>query len=494
MNTMQAVLQEVKKAVSGKDEVLLWILTAILAKGHILLEDIPGVGKTTLAREFAEREYRSFIFIFIDFFTAPDVVRGYFEDYRDDMQRLLSYLSAYYDTDLHERDSLVVFDEVQFFPLARGLLKYLVEDGRYDFLETGSLLSIRRNVEGIVIPSEEERVALDPMDFEEFLWAMGEGGTARLLRAHYDGLSAPDQGLHRRAMRLWRECLLVGGMPKAVDAYVSQRSFEAADFEKRAILDLYRSDVSRLTRGYEAKVSALFDRIPGQLSKHEKKFTLASVGKRARMRSYKDAFYWLQDARVANLCFRADDPSVGLALSKERASLKCYMADTGLLVTHAFSDAGRVSERTYRSLLIDDIGVNEGMLVENAVAQTLVAKGDRLFFYSQSGLEEGGGAHGDRLPRDAPLPGRRPQAEGLPDRGEVAQTVRHHVPRPVQGEVRQAGWRRVRAASQAPLGEREQEVRPALHGTPGLGLRWRACTSFVLFKRGYRAARFLRAT
>lgn len=353
----------------------------------LLLEGARRVGKTTLAREFAEREYRSSIFI--DFFTAPDVVRGYFEDYRDDVSRLLFYLSAYYDTDLHERDSLVVFDEVQCFPLARGLLKYLVEDGRYDYLETGSLLSIRHNVEGIVVPSEEERVALDPMDFEEFLWAVGEGGTSRLLRAHCDELRAPDQGLHRRAMRLWREWLLVGGMPKAVDAYVSQRSFEAADFEKRAILDLYRSDVSRFARGYEAKVSALFDEIPGQLSKHEKKFTLASVGRGARMRSYEEAFYWLQDARVANLCFRADDPSVGLALSKERASLKCYMADTGLLVTHAFSDAGRVPERTYRSLLVDDIGVNEGMLVENAVAQTLVAKGDRLFFYSQSGLEEG---------------------------------------------------------------------------------------------------------
>lgn len=353
----------------------------------LLLEGARRVGKTTLVREFAEKEYRSFIFI--DFFAAPEVVRSYFEDYRDNVSRLLFYLSAYYDTDLYERDSLVVFDEVQCFPLARGLLKYLVEDGRYDYLETGSLLSIRQNVDGIVIPSEEERITLNPMDFEEFLWAVGEGGTARLLRAHYDEFKALDQGLHRRAMRLWREWLLVGGMPKAVDVYATQRSFEAVDFEKRAILDLYRNDVSRFAHGYEAKVSALFDEIPGQLSKHEKKFTLASVGKGARMRSYEEAFYWLQDARVANLCFRADDPSVGLALSKERASIKCYMADTGLLVTHAFSDSGYVTEKMYRSLLVDDIGVNEGMLVENAIAQTLVAKGDRLFFYSQSGLKKG---------------------------------------------------------------------------------------------------------
>ena len=353
----------------------------------LLLEGARRVGKTTLVREFAENEYRSFIFI--DFFTAPTAVKNYFEDYRDDVSSLLFYLSSYYNVDLHERESLIVFDEVQSFPLARGLVKYLVEDGRYDYLETGSLLSIRRNVEDIVIPSEEERVALDPLDFEEFLWAMGEGGLARLLHAHFEAMKALSPDLHRKAMRLWREYLLVGGMPKPVDVYRLERNFERTDAEKRAIIDLYRGDVARFARGYESKVAAVFDEIPGQLSKHEKKFTLSSLSKDARMRSYEESFYWLADARVANVCYRADDPSVGLAMSKERTSLKCYMADTGLLVTHAFSDSGAVNARTYRSLLVDDIGVNEGMLVENAVAQTLRAKGDRLFFYSQSGLEEG---------------------------------------------------------------------------------------------------------
>ena len=353
----------------------------------LLVEGARRVGKTTLVREFASNEYRSSIFI--DFFTAPNAVKSYFEDYRDDVSSLLFYLSAYYDVDLYERESLIVFDEVQCFPSARGLVKYLVADGRYDYVETGSLLSIRRNVEGIVIPSEEERVALDPLDFEEFLWAMGEGGIARLLRAHFEALKEPPADLHRKAMRLWREYLLVGGMPKPVDVYRQGRDFELADAEKRAIIDLYRSDVARFARGYESKVAAVFDEIPGQLAKHEKKFTLSSISKDARMRAYEESFYWLSDARVANVCYRADDPSVGLAMSKERASLKCYMADTGLLVTHAFSDSGAVDARTYRSLLVDDIGVNEGMLVENAVAQTLRAKGDRLFFYSQSGLDEG---------------------------------------------------------------------------------------------------------
>ena len=353
----------------------------------LLVEGARRVGKTTLVREFASNEYRSSIFI--DFFTAPNAVKSYFEDYRDDVPTLLFYLSSYYDVNLYERESLIVFDEVQCFPLARGLVKYLVADGRYDYVETGSLLSIRRNVEGIVIPSEEERLALDPLDFEEFLWAMGEGGIARLLCTHFETLREPPADLHRKAMRLWREYLLVGGMPKPVDVYRQGRDFELADTEKRAIINLYRNDVSRFARGYESKVAAIFDEIPGQLSKHEKKFTLSSISKDARMRAYEESFYWLSDACVANVCYKADDPSVGLAMSKERTSLKCYMADTGLLVTHAFSDSGALDARTYRSLLVDDIGVNEGMLVENAVAQTLRAKGDRLFFYSQSGLDEG---------------------------------------------------------------------------------------------------------
>ena len=250
----------------------------------LLVEGARRVGKTTLVREFASNEYRSSIFI--DFFTAPNAVKSYFEDYRDDVSTLLFYLSSYYDVDLYERESLIVFDEVQYFPLARGLVKYLVADGRYDYIETGSLLSIRRNVEGIVIPSEEEGVALDPLDFEEFLWAMGEGGTARLLRAHFEALKEPPADLHRKAMRLWREYLLVGGMPKPVDVYRQGRDFELADTEKRAIIDLYRNDVARFARGYESKVTAIFDEIPGQLSKHEKKFTLSSISKDARMRSY----------------------------------------------------------------------------------------------------------------------------------------------------------------------------------------------------------------
>lgn len=353
----------------------------------ILLEGARRVGKSTLVEEFGRREYASCLVI--DFFQAPDEVKGYFEDYRTDLDTLFLYLQAYYRVDLVERDSLVVFDEVQMFPLARGLIKYLVADGRYDYIETGSLLSIKQNVEGIVIPSEEEPMSLEPLDFEEFLWAMGERSLANLICAQFERLVPLPDNLHRRASGLLREYMLVGGMPKPLDVYVGQRKFAAADEEKRQILSLYRNDVARFAHGYEFKVVSVLDNIPGQLSKHEKRFMLSSLGKSARMRSYEEAFFWLADARIANLCYASNDPSVGLSLNMEQSSFKCYMADTGLLVTLAFSDGHATDEDVYRSVLRGDIGINEGMLVENVVAQMLRSAGHRLFFYSQSGKREG---------------------------------------------------------------------------------------------------------
>lgn len=353
----------------------------------LLVEGARRVGKSTLVSQFGQNEYRSCLFI--DFFRAPDEVKGYFEDNRDDFDTLFLLLSAYYRVDLYERDTLVVFDEVQAFPLARGLIKYLVEDGRYDYIETGSLLSIRQNVCDIVIPSEEEPLRLDPFDFEEFCWAMDEAQLANLVKQCFNDLKPLPDNLHRKAMRLFREYMLVGGMPKPVSVYVETRSLGQADVEKRRILSLYRNDVARFARGYEFKVVSILDGIPGQLAKHEKKFTLSSLGKNARMREYEEAFFWLADARIANICYAAADPSVGLSLNMEQASLKCYMADTGLLVSLAFSDSSETDDGVYRAVLLDDIGINEGMLVENVVAQMLVASGHRLFFYSQSGKREG---------------------------------------------------------------------------------------------------------
>lgn len=353
----------------------------------LLIEGARRVGKSTLVREFGKNEYASCLFI--DFFQAPQEVKDYFEIYRTDFDTLFLYLSAYYNVDLIPRDTLVVFDEVQMFPLARGLIKYLVEDGRFDYIETGSLLSIKQNVSDIVIPSEERSFQLNPFDFEEFLWAMGEEKLAELIRIQFDVKQPLPDGLHKRAYGLFREYLLVGGMPKPLALYVEQRKFSVADEAKRQIIELYRNDVARFAKGYEFKVVSVFDNIPGQLSKHEKKFTLASLNKNARMRTYEEAFFWLNDACIANLCFACDDPSVGLGLSKDDSSLKCYMADTGLLVTMAFGTGDATNEDAYRIILRGNIGINEGMLTENVVSQMLHANGHKLFFYSQSGKKEG---------------------------------------------------------------------------------------------------------
>ena len=353
----------------------------------LLIEGARRVGKSTLACEFGANEYDTCLVI--DFFQAPQEVRGYFSSLLSDLDTLFLYLSTFYGVELRERRSLVIFDEVQMCPAARGAIKYLVADGRFDYIETGSLLSIRQNVEGIVLPSEEEALQLNPLDFEEFLWAMGQGQLSDLIRSRFGALEPLPDALHRKAAGLLREYMLVGGMPKPVDVYASERRFGPVDAEKRRILALYRNDVARFARGYEFKVASVLDGIPGQLSKHEKKFRLSSLGVNARMRSYEEAFFWLADARIANICYAASDPSVGLSLSMEQTSLKCYMADTGLLVSLAFADDVLTDESVYRNVLRGDIGVNEGMLTENVVAQMLVAGGHKLFFYSQSGKAEG---------------------------------------------------------------------------------------------------------
>ncbi|NMM94127.1 ATP-binding protein [Bifidobacterium oedipodis] len=352
-------------------------------KTALMVEGARRVGKSTLVAQFGKQEYQSCLFI--DFFQATEEVRQYFRDYRTDLDTLFLYLSTYYGVELHERDTLVVFDEVQMFPEARGLIKYLVADGRFDYIETGSLLSIRQNIQDIVIPSEEESMDLNPMDFEEFLWAMGQKQLADLIRHQFETLKPLPDGLHRRAMGLLREYMLVGGMPEPVSIYVEQRKFAPVDASKRRILELYRNDVARFAHGYEFKVASVLDGIPGQLSKHEKRFTLSSLGKSARMRDYEKSFFWLADARIANLCFACADPSVGLSLSMEQTSLKCYMADTGLLVSLAFADGTTTDESVYRAVLRGDIGLNEGMLTENIVAQMLRGNGHKLFFYTQSG-------------------------------------------------------------------------------------------------------------
>lgn len=351
----------------------------------MLVEGARRVGKSTLVEEFGRNEYASCLIV--DFTHAPDDVLGYFRDMRNDLDTFFLYLSAYYGVTLHERDSLIVFDEVQLYPKAREAVKQLVADGRYDFIETGSLVSIRENVRDILIPSEERSLPLDPFDFDEFLWAMGEEPLSRAIADSYEKLRPLPDSLHRKAMRLFREYMLVGGMPQAVETYVRTRDFRQVDEVKRDILKLYRDDIAKHAGSARRRVTLLFDGLVSQLSKHEKRYSLASLDVNARMRDYDDAFFWLSDACVTNDCVNATDPTVGLGAYADRATIKCYMADTGLLVTQALADSRVTEDDVYRDVLLGKIAINEGMLVENVVAQLLHAGGHRLYFYSRSSRE-----------------------------------------------------------------------------------------------------------
>ena len=348
----------------------------------LLIEGARRVGKSFIAEVFARNEYKSYILI--DFSNVPQKIFSLFEEESDDLDFLFSVLSSYYKVELYKRKSVIIFDEVQLCPKARQMIKHLVFDGRYDYIETGSLISLKRNIKDILIPSEEERIKMYPLDFEEFLWAMGDEITYPFIKEHYEKKSPLGQLMHKTIMKAFREYMLVGGMPQAVEQYVKNRDFQSSDRVKKRIIGLYRDDVARFADGYESKVYSIFNDIPGQLSKKEKKYKLSSLSKKARFREYEDSFVWLDESMIVNPCFNATDPSVGLKLSEDHTTQKIYMGDTGLLVTLTFQDNSYMDNELYRDLLLDKISVNEGMLMENVVSQMLRASGHSLYFYSRS--------------------------------------------------------------------------------------------------------------
>lgn len=352
----------------------------------LLIDGARRVGKSYIAEKFAAAEYKSYLLI--DFNRAPKEVTDLFENYLNDLDTLFMYLSGFYNTKLYERETLIILDEVQLCPRARSAIKYLVADGRYDYLETGSLMSIKKNVKDILIPSEEEHLKMYPLDFEEFLWALDNETLMPLIQTCYEKKQTMGQALHRKAMDYFRQYMIVGGMPQAVARYVETRDFDSIDRVKRAILELYRADIVKHAAGYEIKVEQIFDNIPAQLQKHDKKFKLSSLKKEARFRDYDDALFWLSDAMIANICYNSTAPSIGLKLNMDRLTLKCYMADTGLLISHAFDENGIVSEEIYKKLLFDKLECNKGMIVENLVAQMLTAAGHKLYFYSNPSRDE----------------------------------------------------------------------------------------------------------
>ncbi len=356
-------------------------------KSALLIEGARRIGKSTIAKKFGEENYKSYIVI--DFAKASKNLKDNFNDNLNNLDVFFQNISLEFNTKLYAHESLIIFDEIQKFPKAREAIKYLAEDSRFDFIETGSLISIKENVEDIVIPSEEYKVKMYPLDFEEFLWALKEDLLIEYIKSCAKTLTPLENQYHKKAMRLFYEYMLVGGMPQSVVAYVeSNRDFDSADREKRLILSLYKDDISKANKKYQLKVSALFENIPGYLSTHEKEVVLSAINTTGRFNNYADSFFWLEDSMICNNCYKCNDPHVGFALNKNESKVKCYMGDTGLLVSHAFSESELQTNHLYKDILNGKLSLNKGMLYENVLAQMIASTGRKLYFYTQYSIEK----------------------------------------------------------------------------------------------------------
>lgn len=351
------------------------------ASKAILIKGARRVGKSYLSERFAENEYRSHIII--DFASPLPGIKKIFEDYgnRQSLNEFFNQLSVLYGTPLYERESVFVFDEVQKYPKARELVKYLVADGRYDYIETGSLISIKKNVKDIVIPSEEEEMVLQPLDFEEFLNACSDEVTIPFLRDTYHARK-PLGNMLKPVMEKLRIYMLIGGMPQAVNEYLSSGNIDQVERVKRGIIKLYREDIAKYAENYVAEATAVFNAIPSQLSHHDKKIKYSSLEEGDRFSSYKDAIHWIEESMVGNLSVGIDAPESLGDYSLQISKLKCYMADTGLLMTLAAGEHYLHSE-VYKSFMLGKLAVNKGMMTENLVAQMLTAKHEPLRFYEK---------------------------------------------------------------------------------------------------------------
>lgn len=367
------------------DKILDWKETTKGSKA-LLIEGARRIGKSTVAEEIGKNEYKSYVLI--DFNKASKKIFDLF-DSLNELDVFFQTISLEYNTRLYNRESLIIFDEIQKFPKAREAIKYLVADGRYDYIETGSLISIKENVEGITIPSEERKLKMYPVDFEEFMDYMGEDLLVEYIRDCYQNKVPLDQSQHKKAMHLFKEYILVGGMPQSVVAFKNNaRDFFAADVEKRDILNLYRDDIRKAARRYNSKVSAIFENIPGYLSTHEKKIVLSEIEPGASFDRYDEPLFWLDDSMICNLCYKCNDPNVGLALNKNESAVKCYMGDTGLLVSLAFAENEITEQKVFTNIMDGKLSLNEGMLYENVIAQIIAAKGKKLYFYTRYSEEK----------------------------------------------------------------------------------------------------------
>ncbi len=345
----------------------------------ILVEGARRIGKSTIVEEFARNEYRDYILI--DFSIEGDEIRDNFKQNISNLNVFYRNLFLEKGKELPERNAVIIFDEVQFFPFARQSIKQLVKDGRYDFIETGSLISIKRNVRDILIPSEEEKIKMYPMDFEEYLWAQGDRVTAKIIRENFDARKPLGESAHRKIMQKYREYMAVGGMPQAVESFVKGDSYEKIDYVKRNIISLYKDDLKKNDEENREKASVIFSTIPEQLQNHNSHFRFSKVDKNARYRDYMDSVSFIDESMIGNECINVTEPEVDFEAFADRSNFKLYMGDTGLLVTQMMSNRDDTDEDIYKALIFNKLSLNQGMIAENAVAQALVARGYNLYFH-----------------------------------------------------------------------------------------------------------------
>ena len=345
----------------------------------LMLEGARRVGKSWIVEEFARKEYAHHLII--DFANTTKSIKELFEDKLGELDEFFMMLEIRTGVELVRGETLIVFDEVQRFPRAREAIKYLVADGRFHYIETGSLISIKKNIEGIVIPSEELKVQMHPMDFEEFLWAIGKETTFGLVEKCFGAKRPLDDADHRMMMEYFRQYIVVGGMPQAVAAFAAEHRLDAVEFAKKLILDLYYEDIGKFAGRLKNKVRAIWRAIPGELSLQDKRFSPGAVNRGVRMRELDAPFDWLASAMTVNLAYNVTDPNVGFSLTADHEGMKCYMADTGLLASMAFGDNPEAKKEMLWKVLTGKLEINKGMLMENVVAQLLRSSGRELYFH-----------------------------------------------------------------------------------------------------------------
>ena len=348
-------------------------------KSAVLIEGARRIGKSTIVEEFAKNEYDDYMIL--DFAKEGRDIRNNFAENMDNLDVFFRNLFLLKGRSLKGARCVIIFDEVQLFPLARQAIKYLVADGRYDYMETGSLISIRKNVRDILIPSEEYRVRMFPMDFEEYLWAVGDDITADVIRDAFTTRKPLGDAIHRKIMNVFRTYMAIGGMPQAVEAYVSGMTYEQIDFIKRNILDLYEEDLRKYDDENNEKASVIFKTIPEQLENKNYHFRFSLIEKNARYRSYVEAVSFLSESMIGNECINVTQPEISLESYADRSNFKLYLGDTGLLVTQMMRNSDETGTDLYKSLIFDRLGINQGMIMENMVAQMLRALGHELYFH-----------------------------------------------------------------------------------------------------------------